>query len=175
MEKVFGRHTATIRSISGIYSAEASADESFGEAKSLADKFAEIEGRRPRIMVAKMGQDGHDRGAKVISTSFADLGFDVDIGPLFQTPEEVAQQAAENDVHVVGASSLAAGHKTLVPQLIGELKKLGREDIMVVAGGVIPPKDYDYLYEAGVAGVFGPGTVISKCANEILEKLLKQE
>jgi methylmalonyl-CoA mutase len=135
MEKEFGRHTATIRSISGIYSAEASADESFSEAKSLADKFAEIEGRRPRIMVAKMGQDGHDRGAKVISTSFADLGFDVDIGPLFQTPEEVAQQAAENDVHVVGASSLAAGHKTLVPQLIEELKKLGRPDIMVVAGG----------------------------------------
>jgi len=175
MEKVFGRHTATIRSISGIYSAEASADESFGEAKSLADKFAEIEGRRPRIMVAKMGQDGHDRGAKVISTSFADLGFDVDIGPLFQTPEEVAQQAAENDVHVVGASSLAAGHKTLIPQLIEELKKLGREDIMVVAGGVIPPRDYDYLYETGVAGVFGPGTVISQCAKDILEKLLIQE
>ena len=140
LEKEFGRHTATIRSISGIYSAEASADENFEEAKSLADKFAEIEGRRPRIMVAKMGQDGHDRGAKVISTSFADLGFDVDIGPLFQTPEEVAQQATENDVHVVGASSLAAGHKTLVPQLIEELKKLGRKDIMVVAGGVIPPK-----------------------------------
>jgi methylmalonyl-CoA mutase len=175
MEKEFGRHTATIRSISGIYSAEASADESFSEAKSLADKFAEIEGRRPRIMVAKMGQDGHDRGAKVISTSFADLGFDVDIGPLFQTPEEVAQQAAENDVHVVGASSLAAGHKTLVPQLIEELKKLGRPDIMVVAGGVIPPRDYDFLYESGVAGVFGPGTVISKCAREILEKLLEQE
>lgn len=175
MEKEFGRHTATIRSISGVYSAEASADESFEDAKTLADKFAEVEGRRPRIMVAKMGQDGHDRGAKVISTSFADLGFDVDIGPLFQTPEEVAHQAAENDVHVVGASSLAAGHKTLVPQLIEELKKLGREDIMVVAGGVIPPKDYDYLYEAGVAGVFGPGSVISKCANDILLKLLKQE
>lgn len=175
MEKVFGRHKATIRSISGIYSAEAAADDSFSEAKSLADKFAEIEGRRPRIMVAKMGQDGHDRGAKVISTSFADLGFDVDIGPLFQTPEEVAQQAAENDVHVVGASSLAAGHKTLVPQLIEELKKLGREDIMVVAGGVIPPKDYDFLYKAGVAGVFGPGTVISKSAKQILEKLLEME
>lgn len=175
MEKVFGRHVATIRSISGVYSAEASNDESFEEAKKLADKFAEIEGRRPRIMVAKMGQDGHDRGAKVISTSFADLGFDVDIGPLFQTPEEVAQQAAENDVHVVGASSLAAGHKTLVPQLIQELKKLGREDIMVVAGGVIPPRDYNFLYESGVAGVFGPGTVISKCAKEILEKLLVQE
>ncbi len=172
MEKVFGRHVATIRSISGVYSAEASSDESFDEAKELADKFAEIEGRRPRIMVAKMGQDGHDRGAKVISTSFADLGFDVDIGPLFQTPEEVAQQATENDVHVVGASSLAAGHKTLVPQLIEELKKLGRDDIMVVAGGVIPPKDYDFLYKSGVAGVFGPGTVISKCARDILEKLL---
>ncbi|MDZ7606333.1 MAG: methylmalonyl-CoA mutase [Cyclobacteriaceae bacterium] len=173
MEKVFGRHVATIRSISGIYSAEAASDESFEEAKALADKFAEIDGRRPRIMVAKMGQDGHDRGAKVISTSFADLGFDVDIGPLFQTPEEVALQAAENDVHVVGASSLAAGHKTLVPQLIEELKKLGRGDIMVIAGGVIPPKDYDFLYQAGVAGVFGPGTVISKAAKEILEKLLK--
>jgi len=173
MEKVFGRHVATIRSISGIYSAEASSDESFEEAKALADKFAEIDGRRPRIMVAKMGQDGHDRGAKVISTSFADLGFDVDIGPLFQTPEEVALQAAENDVHVVGASSLAAGHKTLVPQLIEELKKLGRGDIMVIAGGVIPPKDYDFLYQAGVAGVFGPGTVISKAAKEILENLLK--
>jgi len=175
MEKVFGRHTATIRSISGIYSAEVSSDKSFEEAKELADKFAELEGRRPRIMVAKMGQDGHDRGAKVISTSFADLGFDVDIGPLFQTPEEVAQQAAENDVHVVGASSLAAGHKTLIPQLLEELKKLGRKDIMVVAGGVIPPKDYDFLYKAGVGGIFGPGTVISKSAKEILEKLLLQE
>jgi methylmalonyl-CoA mutase len=175
MEKVFGRHTATIRSISGIYSAEASADQSFRDAKSLADKFAKIEGRRPRIMVAKMGQDGHDRGAKVIATSFADLGFDVDVGPLFQTPAEVAQQAAENDVHVVGASSLAAGHKTLVPQLIEELTKLGRPDIMVVAGGVIPPRDYDFLYKSAVAGVFGPGTVISKNAIEILGKLLEGE
>ncbi len=175
MEKEFGRHVATIRSISGVYSAEAASDESFEESKSLADKFAEVEGRRPRIMVAKMGQDGHDRGAKVISTSFADLGFDVDIGPLFQTPEEVAHQATENDVHIVGASSLAAGHKTLVPQLIEELKKLGREDILVVAGGVIPPKDYDFLYKSGVAGVFGPGTVISKAAKEILEKLLSHE
>lgn len=175
LETEFGRHVATIRSISGVYSAEASTDESFEESKTLADKFAEVEGRRPRIMVAKMGQDGHDRGAKVISTSFADLGFDVDIGPLFQTPEEVAQQAAENDVHIVGASSLAAGHKTLVPQLIEELKKLGRADILVVAGGVIPPKDYDFLYESGVAGVFGPGTVVSKAAKEILEKLLNQE
>ncbi len=172
MEKIFGRHVATIRSISGVYSAEASQDEIFEKARSLADQFAEVEGRRPRIMVAKMGQDGHDRGAKVISTSFADLGFDVDIGPLFQTPEEVAHQAVENDVHVVGVSSLAAGHKTLVPQLIDELKRLGREDIMVIAGGVIPPKDYDFLFKAGVGGVFGPGTVISKAAREILEKLL---
>ena len=175
MEKVFGRHVATIRSISGVYSSEASSDESFEKARKLADKFAAVEGRRPRIMVAKMGQDGHDRGAKVISTSFADLGFDVDIGPLFQTPEEVARQAAENDVHVVGASSLAAGHKTLVPQLIEELKKLGRGDIMVVAGGVIPPRDYDFLFSAGVAAVFGPGTVIPNAAAEILEKLLSGE
>lgn len=173
MEKVFGRHQATIRSISGVYSSEAASDDNFRQAKELADKFAEVEGRRPRIMVAKMGQDGHDRGAKVIATSFADLGFDVDMGPLFQTPDEVAKQAAENDVHVVGASSLAAGHKTLVPQLIEELKKIGREDIMVVAGGVIPPKDYEYLFQAGVADVFGPGTVISVAAKKILEKLLE--
>lgn len=173
MEKAFGRHQATIKSISGIYSSEASTDENFNKAREMADQFAEIEGRRPRIMVAKMGQDGHDRGAKVISTSFADLGFDVDIGPLFQTPAEVALQAAENDVHVVGASSLAAGHKTLVPQLIGELKKLGREDIMVVAGGVIPPGDYQFLYKAGVAGVFGPGTIISLAAQNILKKLME--
>jgi methylmalonyl-CoA mutase len=175
MEKVFGRHVATIRSIAGIYSAEASSDDAFEEAKKLADQFAEVEGRRPRIMVAKMGQDGHDRGAKVISTSFADLGFDVDIGPLFQTPEEVAKQAVENDVHVVGASSLAAGHKTLVPQLIEELKKLGRDDIMVVAGGVIPARDYDYLFQSGVAAVFGPGTVIAKAAADILKKLLQAD
>ncbi len=175
MEKVFGRHQATIKSISGIYSSEASSDDNFKKAKELADKFAETEGRRPRIMVAKMGQDGHDRGAKVISTSFADLGFDVDIGPLFQTPEEVARQAAENDVHVVGASSLAAGHKTLVPQLIEELKKIGRGDIMVIAGGVIPPKDYDFLYQSGVAEVFGPGTIISVAAQKILLRLLESE
>lgn len=173
MEEVYGRHKATIRSISGVYSGEAKMDNNFKEAKALSDKFAEEEGRRPRIMVAKMGQDGHDRGAKVIATSFADLGFDVDIGPLFQTPEEVAQQAAENDVHVIGASSLAAGHKTLVPELINALKKLGREDIMVIAGGVIPPKDYDYLYNAGVSGIFGPGTVIAEAAKDILNKLLK--
>lgn len=173
MEEVYGRHKATIRSISGIYSGEVKMDNNFKEAKALSDKFAEEEGRRPRIMVAKMGQDGHDRGAKVIATSFADLGFDVDIGPLFQTPEEVARQAAENDVHVIGASSLAAGHKTLIPELINALNKLGREDIMVIAGGVIPPKDYDYLYKAGVSGIFGPGTVIAEAAKDILNKLLK--
>jgi methylmalonyl-CoA mutase len=172
MEKVFGRYKAVIRSISGIYSAEVSDDENFRIAKEMADKFAELEGRRPRIMVAKMGQDGHDRGAKVIATSFADLGFDVDMGPLFQTPEETARQAVENDVHIVGASSLAAGHKTLVPQLIEELKKLGREDIMVIAGGVIPAQDYDFLYKAGVKGVFGPGTVISVAAQKILGELM---
>ncbi|WP_192823624.1 methylmalonyl-CoA mutase [Rufibacter sp. LB8] len=173
LEKVFGRHRATIRSISGVYSSEISDDENFGKAQALADQFAAQEGRRPRIMVAKMGQDGHDRGSKVIATSFADLGFDVDLGPLFQTPEEVALQAAENDVHVVGVSSLAAGHKTLIPSLIAELKKLGREDIMVIAGGVIPAQDYQFLFDAGVSGVFGPGTVISVAAQEILEKLLK--
>lgn len=175
MEKEFGRHKANIKSISGVYSAEAKDDASFKEAKGLADKFAELEGRRPRIMVAKMGQDGHDRGAKIIATGFADLGFDVDIGPLFQTPEEVAMQAVENDVHIVGASSLAAGHKTLVPALISELKRLGREDIMVIAGGVIPPNDYEFLQNAGVAAVFGPGTVLSKAAIEILEKLMADE
>jgi methylmalonyl-CoA mutase len=172
MEKVSGRHKATIRSISGVYQAEVSDDENFRLAKEMANQFAEIEGRRPRIMVAKMGQDGHDRGAKVIATSFADLGFDVDIGPLFQTPEETARQAAENDVHIVGASSLAAGHKTLVPALIEELKKLGREDIMVIAGGVIPAQDYQYLYDVGVKGIFGPGTVISIAAQKILKELM---
>ena len=173
MEKVFGRHKAVIRSISGVYSAEVTDDENFRVAREMADEFAKQEGRRPRIMVAKMGQDGHDRGAKVISTSFADLGFDVDITPLFQTPEEVAKQAVENDVHVVGASSLAAGHKTLVPQLIEELKRQGREDIMVIAGGVIPAQDYQYLYDAGVSGVFGPGTVISIAAQKILKDLME--
>ena len=173
MEKAFGRHKAVIRSISGVYSSEVKDNKEFKAARDLADKFAELDGRRPRIMVAKMGQDGHDRGAKVIATSFADLGFDVDIGPLFQTPEEVAMQAAENDVHIIGASSLAAGHKALVPQLIAELKRLGREDIMVIAGGVIPPNDYDFLYQAGVSGIFGPGTVIAEAAKDILEKLIK--
>ncbi len=175
MEKAFGRHKAAVRSISGVYSSEAKEDENFRKAKDLADEFARLEGRRPRIMIAKMGQDGHDRGAKVIATSFADLGFDVDIGPLFQTPAEVARQAAENDVHLVGASSLAGGHKTLVPQLIEELRALGREDIMVVAGGVIPPKDYDYLYQAGVAEIFGPGTVIALAAQKILRRLIAED
>ncbi len=175
MEKVFGRHKAVIRAISGVYSSEVQQNEDFIKARALADEFAELDGRRPRIMVAKMGQDGHDRGAKVIATSFADLGFDVDIGPLFQTPAEAAMQAAENDVHIIGASSLAAGHKTLVPQLIEELKKLGRDDIMVVAGGVIPPKDYDFLYDAGVSGIFGPGTVIAQAAQDILKKLIEAE
>ncbi len=174
MEKYFGRHKAVIKSISGVYSGEAAENEVFKKAKALSDKFAEMEGRRPRIMIAKMGQDGHDRGAKVIATSFADLGFDVDIGALFQTPEEVARQAAENDVHLVGASSLAAGHKTLVPDLINELKKIGRADIQVIAGGVIPPNDYQFLYDAGVIGVFGPGTVIPKAAQEILTKLMEE-
>ena len=171
MENVFGRHKASIRAVSGVYAGEVSDDENFRLAREMADRFAGMEGRRPRILVAKMGQDGHDRGAKVIATSFADLGFDVDIGPLFQTPEEVARQAAENDVHIVGVSSLAGGHKTLVPALIAELKKLGRADIMVIAGGVIPPQDYDYLYQAGVSGVFGPGSIISVAAQNILRQL----
>ena len=173
MEKVFGRYQAQIRSISGVYSSEAMEDKDFIQAKILANQFAELEGRRPRIMVAKMGQDGHDRGAKIISTSFADLGFDVDIGPLFQTPAEAAKQAVENDVHILGVSSLAAGHKTLVPQVIAELKKLEREDIMVIVGGVIPQQDYDYLFDTGAVGVFGPGTKISKAAQEILEIMIE--
>ena len=173
LEKEFGRYQATIRSINGVYSSESMGDKDFTKAKELADKFSKLEGRRPRIMVAKMGQDGHDRGAKVIATSFADIGFDVDIGPLFQTPKEAAKQAIENDVHILGVSSLAAGHKTLVPQVIEELKKQGREDIMVIAGGVIPQQDYDYLYDAGVFGIYGPGTKISSAAQEILELLIK--
>lgn len=174
MEKVFGRHKAVTQTISGVYSSEVKDNADFKKAREMADQFSEMDGRRPRIMVAKMGQDGHDRGAKVIATSFADLGFDVDIGPLFQTPEETALQAAENDVHMIGASSLAAGHKTLIPQLIDELKRLGREDIMVIAGGVIPPKDYDFLYNAGVSAIFGPGTVIAKAAQEILRQLIEE-
>ena len=175
LEKIYGRHKAVIRAISGVYSAELSDDENFKKARELADQFSQLEGRRPRIMVAKMGQDGHDRGSKVIATSFADLGFDVDIAPLFQTPQEVAKQAAENDVHVVGVSSLAAGHKTLIPQLISELKTLDRGDIMVIVGGVIPAQDYQFLYEAGVVGIFGPGTVISVAAQQILETLMQEE
>ncbi|WP_421773506.1 methylmalonyl-CoA mutase [Gracilimonas sp.] len=173
MEEAFGRYKATIKSISGVYSSELKNNDQFKAALNLADKFAELDGRRPRIMVAKMGQDGHDRGAKVISTSFADLGFDVDIGPLFQTPEEAARQAVENDVHILGISSLAGGHKTLVPQVIEELKKQGREDIIVIAGGVIPQQDYDFLYDAGVTAVFGPGTVIPKAAKQILDVLIE--
>jgi len=174
MEKVFGRYKAVIRSISGVYSSEISEDKGFIEARNLADEFSKLEGRRPRIMVAKMGQDGHDRGAKVISTSFADMGFDVDIGPLFQTPAEVAKQVVENDAHILGISSLAAGHKTLVPQVIEELKKLGAEDVIVVVGGVIPAQDYDFLYQAGATAIFGPGTVISEAAKQILTIMLNE-
>lgn len=173
MEKVFGRYQAKINSVSGVYSHEAMEDKDFVKARQMADEFAEKEGRRPRIMVAKMGQDGHDRGAKVISTSFADIGFDVDIGPLFQTPEEAVKQAIENDVHIIGISSLAAGHKTLVPQVMEELKKFDREDILVIVGGVIPEQDYDYLWNLGVAGIFGPGTKIPKAAQDILGILLE--
>jgi methylmalonyl-CoA mutase len=172
LEKVWGRYQAAIRTIGGVYSSESEMDDEFIAARQMADEFAKTEGRRPRILIAKMGQDGHDRGSKVVSTAFADLGFDVDIGPLFQTPAEVARHAVENDVHVVGASSLAGGHKTLVPQLIEELKKLGREDILVTVGGVIPPQDYDFLYRAGAVGVFGPGTVIPVCAQQILKILM---
>ncbi len=172
-EKVFGRYKAVIRSISGVYSSESKGDESFNKAVAMADEFARLEGRRPRIMIAKMGQDGHDRGAKVVATGYADIGFDVDIGPLFQTPEEAARQAVENDVHILGVSSLAAGHKTLVPQVIEELQKLGREDIMVIVGGVIPTQDYQYLYDAGALAVFGPGTIISETAIKILDILIQ--
>ncbi len=172
-EKVFGRYKAVIRSISGVYSSESKDNETFQQAVELADKFAEMEGRRPRIMVAKMGQDGHDRGEKVVATGFADIGFDVDIGPLFQTPAEAARQAVENDVHILGVSSLAAGHKTLVPQVIEELKKLGREDIMVIVGGVIPHQDYDFLYKAGALAIFGPGTVIPEAGVKLLEILIE--
>ncbi len=172
LETVFGRYKAQIKSFSGVYSKEIKNDESFEKAKQLANVFAEKEGRRPRIMIAKMGQDGHDRGAKVVATGYADVGFDVDIGPLFQTPAEAAKQAVENDVHVLGVSSLAAGHKTLVPQVIEELKKYGRDDIMVVVGGVIPAQDYQFLFDAGAVAVFGPGTKISEAAIKILEILI---
>ncbi|NLP58640.1 methylmalonyl-CoA mutase [Lutibacter sp. B1] len=173
LEEVFGRYKATIKSISGVYSKEIKNDKDFNKAKDLANQFAELEGRRPRIMITKLGQDGHDRGAKVVSSGYADLGFDVDIGPLFQSPQEAVKQAVENDVHILGVSSLAAGHKTLVPQVIAELKKYGREDIMVIAGGVIPTQDYQFLFDAGVVGVYGPGTKISKAAIEILNILIE--
>jgi methylmalonyl-CoA mutase len=173
METVFGRYKAKINLISGIYSSVTNNNESFNRARELADAFAEKEGRRPRIMIAKMGQDGHDRGAKVVATGYADMGFDVDMGPLFQTPAEAAKQAVENDVHIIGVSSLAAGHKTLVPQIIEELKKIGRPDILVIVGGVIPAQDYDFLYKAGAVAIFGPGTVISEAAIKMLEILLK--
>ena len=172
-EKIVGRYKAVIRTISGVYSSEYKSDDNFKEARALVARFAEKEGRQPRIMIVKMGQDGHDRGAKVVATGYADIGFDVDIGPLFQTPAEAAKQAVENDVHVLGVSSLAAGHKTLVPQVINELKRLGREDILVIAGGVIPHHDYQFLYDAGVAAIFGPGTSVSKAAKQILEILLE--
>ena len=171
LERVWGRYEATTRIISGVYSAESASAEEFKKAQQMVTEFEQAEGRRPRILVAKMGQDGHDRGSKVIATAFADIGFDVDIGPLFQTPREVARHAVENDVHVVGVSSLAAGHKTLVPQLIAELRKLDRDDILVVVGGVIPPQDYDFLYQAGAVGVYGPGTVIPVAAQRILDIL----
>jgi methylmalonyl-CoA mutase len=172
LETVFGRYKAQIKSFSGVYSKEIKDDKSFEKAKKMADEFAKQEGRRPRIMIAKMGQDGHDRGAKVVATGYADVGFDVDIGPLFQTPAEAAKQAIENDVHILGVSSLAAGHKTLVPQVIEELKKYGREDIMVVVGGVIPAQDYQFLFDAGAVAIFGPGTKISEAAIKILEILI---
>ena len=172
-EKVVGRYKAVIRTVSGVYSSVAGEDADFEKAKAMTDEFAELTGRRPRIMIAKMGQDGHDRGAKVVATGYADMGFDVDMGPLFQTPEETAKQAVENDVHVVGVSSLAAGHKTLVPAVIAELKKLGREDILVYVGGVIPHQDYQFLFDAGAIAVFGPGTKVSKSAIQVMEILLQ--
>ncbi len=174
LEVIFGRYKANIKSVSGVYKQAIKNDESFEKARQLADKFAELEGRRPRIMIAKMGQDGHDRGAKVVATGYADVGFDVDIGPLFQTPAEAAKQAVENDVHILGVSSLAAGHKTLVPQVIEELKKYGRDDIIVIVGGVIPQQDYQYLFDAGAMAIFGPGTKISEAAISILKVMIQQ-
>ena len=174
MEETFGRYKANIKTISGVYAMNAGKNEYFEKALNLTQKFEEEEGRRPRIMVAKMGQDGHDRGAKVVATAFADMGFDVDVAPLFQTPEEVAKQAVENDIHILGVSSLAAGHKTLVPQVVGELKKLGADDVAIVVGGVIPQQDYEFLYANGADFIFGPGTNLPKCAVEILERLLAQ-
>ncbi len=173
-EKVVGRYKAVIRTISGVYKSETNNDKEFEKACQLTQEFADKYGRRPRIFVAKMGQDGHDRGAKVVATGYADCGYDVDMGPLFQTPEEAAREAVENDVNIIGVSSLAAGHKTLIPQLFEELKKLGREDIMVIAGGVIPAQDYDFLYKAGVAAIFGPGTPVAKSAIEMMNILLEK-
>ena len=175
LETAFGRHRAKIQSITGVYSKEIQEDESFKKARELSDRFAEQDGRRPRILIAKMGQDGHDRGAKVVATGYADLGFDVDIGPLFQTPAEAAKQAVENDVHILGVSSLAGGHKTLVPQVIAELKKYGREDIRVIVGGVIPQQDYTFLLDSGVTAIFGPGSKITDAAVEILGILMGEE
>jgi methylmalonyl-CoA mutase len=174
LENKWGRYKATTKTISGVYSKEMVQNEDFEKAREASDAFAKKEGRRPRIMVAKMGQDGHDRGAKVVATSFADLGFDVDMGPLFQTPKEAAKQAVENDVHILGVSSLAAGHKTLVPAVMESLKELGREDIMVIVGGVIPAQDYEFLYDQGVAGIFGPGTPIAKAAGAILNLMMEE-
>ena len=174
LEKAYGRYKSEIRSFTGVYKSNMKENKSFQKAVKISDEFAKMDGRRPRILIAKVGQDGHDRGAKVIATSFADIGFDVDIGPLFQTPFEVAKQAVENDVHIVGISSLAGGHKTLVPELIGELKKFKREDIIVVVGGVIPKKDYEFLNSKGVSAIFGPGTNIGETAIKIL-KILKNK
>jgi len=171
MEKVFGRYVATTQCISGIYASEYQDNDIVDSLRKRTDRFAEKEGRRPRILITKMGQDGHDRGGKVVATAFADFGFDVDISPMFQTPEEAARMAVENDVHVVGVSSLAAGHKILVPELISSLKQEDAEDVMVVVGGIIPPADYDFLYDAGVAKVFGPGSVITESANQVLNVL----
>ncbi len=172
MEKVWGRHQEAIRLINNVYSSEYTKMDEIEQVRVLTDKFAQQEGRRPRILVAKMGQDGHDRGAKVVATAFADMGFDVDVGPLFQTPEETARQAVENDVHIIGISSLAGGHKTLLPKLMEELKKYGREDIIVTVGGVIPPQDYEFLYQNGASFIFGPGTKLPESAKQIMEKLL---
>ena len=172
LEDVFGRHKGVHKTISGVYSKEIKEDPLFKEAALLANQFAQLEGRRPRIMIAKLGQDGHDRGAKVVASGYADLGFDVDIGPLFQTPQEAAKQAVENDVHILGISSLAAGHKTLVPQVIAALKAYGRADIMVIVGGVIPPQDYQFLFDTGAVGIFGPGTKIAQAAIDLLRILI---
>jgi methylmalonyl-CoA mutase len=169
LEKVYTRHRADVHSVSGVYGASYRGDDDFERVSAEVDRFAEEEGRRPRLLVVKLGQDGHDRGAKVIATAFADLGFDVDIGPLFQTPDEAARQAIENDVHVVGVSSQAAGHKTLVPEIVKSLARQGAEHVTVIVGGIIPPRDYDFLREAGVAGIFGPGTAIPKAASEVID------